>query len=173
MKVQVCLKTAEKDATSKFEVHVSSTDTVESVKEKVAASQLIAFPEHKLMFKGEKMEEGKTMSDYGIQESSALDFVLEATEESIVKQLKELLKTRDLTSDELGLLYCYKHGVSTNQALKTIGIDAKLGDFIKGRKEFVLEGAKISMVRDDTSLKPLSVADQLEQILKEKGRRWR
>ena len=54
----------------RFEVHVSNTDTVESVKEKVAASQLIAFPEHKLMFKGEKMEEGKTMSDYGIQESA-------------------------------------------------------------------------------------------------------
>jgi len=163
------LKTAEKDATSKFEVHVSSADTVESVKEKVAASQLIAFPEHKLMYKGEKMEECKTLSDYGIQESSALDFVLEATEESIVKQLKELLKSRDLTCDELGLLYCYKHGVSTNQALKTIGIDAKLGDFIKGRKEFVLEGAKISMVRDDTTLKPLSVANQLEEILREHG----
>merc|ERR1719263_2181465 len=117
MKVQVCLKTADKDAaTSKFEVHVSGSDTV-----------------------------------------------------SIVKQLTELLKTRDLTCDELGLLYCYKHGVSTNQALKTIGIDAKLADFIKGRKEFVLEGAKISMVRDDTTLKPLSVASQLEQILREHG----
>merc|ERR1719482_2223153 len=56
-----------------------------------------------------------------------------------------------------------------NQALKTIGIDAKLADFIKGRKEFVLEGAKISMVRDDTTLKPLSVASQLEQILREHG----
>ena len=40
MKVQVCLKTAEKDsATSKFEVHVSSTDTVGSVKEKVTRPQ--------------------------------------------------------------------------------------------------------------------------------------
>merc|ERR1719313_2706156 len=56
-----------------------------------------------------------------------------------------------------------------NQALKTIGIDQKLGDFVKDRKEFVLEGGKISMVRDDTSLKPLSVADQLEQILRENG----
>ena len=65
------------------------------------------------------------MSEYGVAASDALDFVLEATEESIVKQLVELLKTRDLTCDELGLLYCYKHGVSTNQALKTIGIDAK------------------------------------------------
>jgi len=170
MKVQVCLKTADKDAaTSKFEVHVSGSDTVSSVKEKVAASQLIAFPEHALMFKGKKMDEGKTLSEYGVAASDALDFVLEATEESIVKQLVELLKTRDLTCDELGLLYCYKHGVSTNQALKTIGIDAKLADFIKGRKEFVLEGAKISMVRDDTTLKPLSVASQLEQILREHG----
>ena len=66
-----------------------------------------------------------------VPRSSALDFVLEATEESIVKQLKELLKTRDLTSDELGLLYCYKHGVSTNQALKTIGIDAKLAPLLQ------------------------------------------
>ena len=45
----------------------------------------------------------------------------------------------------------------------------RLGDFIKGRKEFVLEGAKISMVRDDTTLKPLSVANQLEEILREHG----
>ena len=45
----------------------------------------------------------------------------------------------------------------------------RLNDFIKGRKEFVLEGAKISMVRDDTTLKPLSVANQLEEILREHG----
>ena len=70
-----------------------------------------------------------------VPRSSALDFVLEATEESIVKQLKELLKTRDLTSDELGLLYCYKHGVSTNQALKTIGIDAKLAPLLHFSEE--------------------------------------
>ena len=36
----------------------------------VAASQLIAFPEHKLMFNGEKMDEGKTLADYGVKEST-------------------------------------------------------------------------------------------------------
>ena len=36
----------------------------------VAASQLIAFPEHKLMFNGEKMDEGKTLGDYGVKEST-------------------------------------------------------------------------------------------------------
>merc|ERR1719484_498556 len=91
MKIQVSVKTMEKGAaTAKVEMTVTATETVKSVKEKVAAAQLIAFPE-----------------------------------------LKDLLKSRDLTNDELGLLYCYKHGVSTNQALKTIGIEAKLADFIK------------------------------------------
>jgi len=170
MKIQVSVKTMEKGAaTAKVEMTVAPTETVKSVKEKVAAAQLIAFPEHKLVCGGEKLDEKKTLGDCGVTEASAVEFVLEATEESVVSQLKDLLKSRDLTNDELGLLYCYKHGVSTNQALKTIGIEMKLADFIKTRKEFVLEGAKISMVRDDTSLKPLSVADQLEQILKENG----
>jgi len=170
MKVQVSLKSADKaSATSKFEVHVNANDTVGSVKEKVAASQLIAFPEHSLVFNGNKLTESKTLSQCGVKDSSALDFVLEATEDSVVKQLKELLQSRDLTCDELGLLYCYKHGVSTNQALKTIGIDMKLSDFIKTRKEMQLEGGKISIVRDDTNLKPMSVAEQLEGILREQG----
>merc|ERR1719352_1569934 len=163
------VKSVKEAATSKVEMTVAPTETVRSVKEKVAAAQLIAFPEHKLVCGGEKLDEKKTLGDCGVTEASAVEFVLEATEDSVVTQLKELLKSRDLTCDELGLLYCYKHGVSTNQALKTIGIEMKLADFIKGRKEFVLEGAKISMVRDDTSLKPLSVADQLEQILRESG----
>jgi len=170
IKVQVSLKSADKaSATSNFEVHVNANDTVGSVKEKVAASQLIAFPEHSLMFKGEKLSENKKLSECGVTDSSALDFVLEATEESVVKQLKELLQTRDLTCDELGLLYCYKHGVSTNQALKTIGIDMKLSDFVNSRKELQLENGKISTIRNDTTLKPMSVAEQLEGILREQG----
>jgi hypothetical protein len=99
-----------------------------------------------------------------------VEYVVMANEDSIVKQLKDLLKSHDLTADELGLLYCYKHGVSINQALKTIGLETvKLADFLKDRKEFVTESGKISMVRDDTSLKPISVADQLEQLLRENG----
>jgi hypothetical protein len=168
MMIQVCLKTGEKNAATKFEVQVAGQDTVKTVCEKVAAAQLIAFPEHKMVFKGETMEGSKTMADSGIEAGSSVEYVVMANEDSIVKQLKDLLKSRDLTADELGLLYCYKHGVSINQALKTIGLEAvKLADLLKDRKEFVMENGKISMVRDDTSLKPLSVADQLEQILRE------
>jgi len=169
MKVQVNLKTINLESTSKFEMTVSESDVVGSVKDKVAASQLIAFPEHHLALKGSKMEEQKKLSDYGVTAGSELEFVLEATEKSVVKQLSELLQSRDLTCDELGLLYCYKHGVSTNQALKTIGIDAKLADFVKDQKSFVVEGKKVSLVRSDTALKPVSVAQQLEGILREQG----
>merc|ERR1719326_90552 len=119
--------------------------------------------------KGEKMDAGKKLSEYGVSAGSELEFVLEATEKSVVKQLSELLQSRDLTCDELGLLYCYKHGVSTNQALKTIGIDMKLADFVKEQKAFVVEGKKVSLVRSDTALKPMSVAQQLEGILREQG----
>jgi len=159
MNVQVSLKTMEKGSVmSTIEVRMNSQDTVESVKEKVAASQLIAFPEHSLVLNGEKLQNSKTMAEYGVQEASSLEFVLEATEESVVTQLKDLLKSRDLTCDELGLLYCYKHGVSTNQALKTIGVEKQLRDFVADRKEFVLEGGKVAMVQDVT--KPSSAAKE-------------
>merc|ERR1719197_1600174 len=170
MNIQVSVKTMEKGAaTAKVEMTVAPTETVRSVKEKVAAAQLIAFPEHKLVCSGEKLDEKKTMSDCGVTEASAVEFVLEATEKSVVKQLSELLQSRDLTCDDLEVLDWYKHGVSTNQALKTIGIDMKLADFVKDQKEFVVEGKKVSVVRSDTALKPVSVAQQLETILREQG----
>jgi len=88
MNVEVCLKTVGKDATtSKFELRVDANETVGAIKEKIAASQLIAFPEHSLMFQGEKMAVDKALSTYGVKESSSLDFVVEASEESIMKQL--------------------------------------------------------------------------------------
>merc|ERR1719156_195069 len=121
------------------------------------------------MLNGAVLEKEKTLADYGVQESMSFDFVIQASEASLVNQLTELLQARDLTCDELGLLYCYKHGVSTNQALKTIGVDMKLADFVKDQKEFVVEGKKVSVVRSDTALKPVSVAQQLETILREQG----
>jgi len=167
MQIQVNLKTADKSAElSTVQVHVKPTDTIESIKEKIAVSQFIAFPEHSLQLNGKALDAAQTISACGVTAASVLDFVLEATEESLVKQLKELLQSRDLTSDELGLLYCYKHGVSTNQALKTIGVNLKLVEFVTNRKDFQLDNGKIAVVRTDTILKPLCVADELESVLR-------
>lgn len=167
MQIQVNLKTADKSSeSSSVQVKINGNDTIGSIKEKIAVSQFIAFPEHSLMLNGKVLDAAKTISDCGVNGSSVLDFVLEASEESLVKQLKDLLQSRDLTCDELGLLYCYKHGVSTNQALKTIGVNEKLVEFVKNRKDLQLENGKISVVRTDTILKPLCVADELESVLR-------
>merc|ERR1719463_35092 len=123
------------------------------------------------MLNGEKLDGTKTLADYDIQESNFLDFVINATEDSLVQQLSELLQARDLTSDELGLLYCYKHGVSINQALKTVGYTEKFPDFIKKQKQLLLENGRVSFVRSDTKMKPFCASDEIKRILQENGGR--
>merc|ERR1719160_1849048 len=119
------------------------------------------------MLNGAVLEKEKTLADYGVQESMSVDFVIQASEASLVKQLAELLQARDLTCDELGLLYCYKHGVSINQALKTVGHGEKFHDFIKTRKEFAVDNGRVTLVRNDTSLKPFSAVEEVQKILEE------
>merc|ERR1719428_1557191 len=119
------------------------------------------------MLNGAVLEKEKTLADYGVQECMSFDFVIQASEASLVNQLTELLQARDLTCDELGLLYCYKHGVSINQALKTVGHPEKFHDFIKTRKEFAVDNGRVTLVRNDTSLKPFSAVEEVQKILEE------
>merc|ERR1719428_250685 len=123
------------------------------------------------MLNGEKLDETKTLGDYDVQDSNLLDFVIKATEDSLVQQLAGLLQARDLTSDELGLLYCYKHGVSINQALKTIGYTEKFPDFIKKQKPLSIENGRVSLIRNDTKMKPFSASEEIQKILQENGGR--
>merc|ERR1719428_1650250 len=123
------------------------------------------------MLNGEKLDETKTLGDYDVQDSNLLDFVIKATEDSLVQQLAGLLQARDLTSDELGLLYCYKHGVSINQALKTIGYTEKFPDFIKKQKQMLIENGRVSLIRNDTKMKPFSASEEIQKILQENGGR--
>jgi hypothetical protein len=168
MKVQVNLKIASQaGATGKVELNAEPTDTVHVIKERIATSQLIAFPDQHIEFNGMVLQEIKSLTDYGVKENSSLDFVINATEASLVSQLTELLQARELSCDELGLLYTYKHGVSVNQALKTIGYQEKLQDFIRKQKEFMLENGKVVLKRSDVGLKPFSVADECKKILEE------
>jgi len=172
MKVQVNLKVASQSkASSNFDLTVSAEETVQSVKERIAASQLIAFPDQDLVLNGKVLDETKTLADYDVEDSNSLDFVINATEESLVQQLAGLLQARDLTSDELGLLYCYKHGVSINQALKTVGYTEKFPEFIRKQKQFLLENGRVSLIRSDTKMKPFSASDEIKKILEENGGR--
>jgi len=153
--------------TGKVELTADPTDTVRTLKERIAASQMIAFPDQHLEIAGEVLQEIKSLADYGVKENTSLDFVINASEASLVKQLMELLQARELSCDELGLLYTYKHGVSVNQAMKTIGYTEKFQDFVRKQKEFMLENGKVVLKRSDTGLKPFSVSEECKKILEE------
>jgi len=172
MKVQVNLKVASQNKTnSNFDLTVNAEETVQSVKDRIAASQLIAFPDQDLVLNGKVLDETKTLAEYDVQDSNTLDFVIKATEDSLVQQLTGLLQARDLTSDELGLLYCYKYGVSINQALKTVGCTEKFPDFIKKQKQLLIENGRVSLIRSDTKMKPFCAGEEIEKILQENGGR--
>jgi hypothetical protein len=166
MKVQMNLKIKANAAeNSTFELIVGAADTVSSVKERVTALQLIPFEEQDLKFDGEVLEDGKCLSDCGVKEGSSLDFEVKASESSLVRQLGDLLQARDLSTNELGMLYCYKHGVHINLAMKMIGHEGKLADFLQKQKGLSIDNGRVTLKREDSALKPFSVKDEVVQIL--------
>jgi len=82
-----------------------------------------------------------------IADGASLRFDVKASDTSFLAQLTELLQARDVSPDELGLLYCYKHGVSINQAMKLIGFDGKLVDFLcsQNRSAFSVSGKMVGL----------------------------
>lgn len=130
-----------------FETRVSAEegDTVEKVLEQVAASQLLVFPERALLCRGARLDPQATLAACGVAHGARLEFVLEGGEHSVVAQLKDLVSARSLTFDELGLLYCYRHGLSLNQALKTLGLDTTLKAIVESHSDiFAVQGKVVS-----------------------------
>jgi len=167
MKVHIDVKMKSNTAENvTLDLVVGVADTVSAVKDRVAALQLIPLGDHNLKLVDQILPDGKTLADCGVVDSAALVFEVNASDKTFVRQLTDLLQARDLSSDELGLLYCYKHGVSITQALKLIGHDGKFVDFLKMQKPFVVDQNRVTLVREDTGLKPFSVTDEIAQLLK-------
>lgn len=169
MKVQVNVEVSSREVDAELDITVSPSETVACVKERISTLHLIPFPDQDLLFDGQVLEDSMQLSSCGVSDLATLVLVVRATEACLVKQISELLQARDLSCDELGLLYCYKHGVSANQALKLLGRTDKLQDFVRQQKQFLLENNNVALVREDTKLRPFSVASEVEQILKATG----
>lgn len=167
MKVCVNLKVkANASENTKLDLVLGEADTVAVLKERVTALQLIPEGEHVVKLGDDILNDGQILTKCGVTEGTSLGFEVNASEKNFVKQLADLLQARDLSADELGLLYCYKHGVSINQALKLIGFDGKFVEFLKFQKAFSVDQNRVTLVREDTALKPFSVTDEVVQLLK-------
>jgi hypothetical protein len=167
MKVCVNLKVkTNASENTKLDLVLGEADTVAVLKERVTALQLIPEGEHVVKFGDDILSDAQILTQCGVTEGASLGFEVNASEKNFVKQLADLLQARDLSADELGLLYCYKHGVSINQALKLIGFDGKFVEFLKFQKAFAVDQNRVTLVREDTALKPFSVTDEVVQLLK-------
>jgi len=162
--VNVCVKANAAENTT-LDIVVSGTDTVAVVKERVTALQLITVGDHLVKSGDEVLSDAMTLEDCGITDGAMLGFEVSSSDKIFVVQLVELLQARDLSPDELGLLYCYKHGVSINQAMKLIGFEGKFVDYLKTQKPFIVESGRVTLHREDTALKPFSVTDEIVQLL--------
>jgi len=172
MKVKVALKIktcSDFDAT--LDVTAGPSDTVLALKERIMMAQVIPFPDQEMSLVGSgPLADASRLADAGVCDGSELELHVKAGDGVLAGQLSELLQARDLSADELGLLYCYKHGASISQALKLLGHSSgKLQDFMKGQKKFQLENGRVALVREDTALKPFSTTDEIVRMLKASG----
>jgi hypothetical protein len=88
------------------------------------------------------------LTECGISDGTEVELSVRTSEESLVDSLQELLQARDLSLEELCLLYCYKHGVSINQVLQSIGTQERFSNFVSRHSVFSCKAGRISLSKD-------------------------
>jgi hypothetical protein len=150
MKVQVTVKNLNKDATASTAITatVGPADTVSSMKDLIASlTKTFSFPDQKLFFKGTELANTKRLSECGVKDGDALEFVFQASEQTLVKQLSDLIGNKSVSIAELSLLYSYRYAVSFEDALKALGYtDSPLRGFLDNQKCFSVQGDNVKLV---------------------------
>jgi hypothetical protein len=152
MKVKVSVKVAtnlnSQVVGQTVDLFAKEGDSVQALKAKIMESQMIAFREQDLILNGKILAEAKSLTECGISDGTEVELSVRTSEESLVDSLQELLQARDLSLEELCLLYCYKHGVSINQVLQSIGTQERFSNFVSRHSIFSCKAGRISLSKD-------------------------
>jgi hypothetical protein len=152
MKVKVSVKVAtnlnSQVVGQTVDLFAKEGDSVQALKAKIMESQMIAFREQDLILNGKVLAEAKSLTECGISDGTEVELSVRTSEESLVDSLQELLQARDLSLEELCLLYCYKHGVSINQVLQSIGTQERFSNFVSRHSVFSCKAGRISLSKD-------------------------
>jgi len=151
MKLQVIVKNSGKaaGAITTIEAIVGMGDTPLSLLERVASmTNTLCFPDQTLRFNGKDLLGSTRLSAYGVKDGDVLEFAYQASDDTLVKQLSELLGDKALSTEELGLLYVHRHSVPVEDALKAVGhAKGKLQHFLAEQKCFSLAGSLVKVAQ--------------------------
>jgi len=150
MKVQVVVKNSNKAAAASttIDATVGPADTVLNVQEHIASmTNTFSFPDQKLLFKGKALPGAQSLSECGVKEGDVLEFQFQASEQTLVTQLTDLLGKQTVSPEELGFLYSYRYAVSCDDALKALGFNGKIRSFMESQKCFAFQGDRVRIVQ--------------------------
>jgi len=154
MKVKVSVKVAsnlksivDRSGGQTIELSAKEGDSVHALKTKIMESQMIAFREQDLKLDGKVLEESVSLEDSGIVDGATVELSIRSCESQLIASLLELLQDKELSLEELAMLYCYKNGVSINQVLQSLGIEERFANFVSKRAEFLCKGGRVSVAR--------------------------
>lgn len=178
MKVQVTYQKSSCSAASgtSFGVVVNADDTVRVLKDRIIAVEPTPFPDSELRFGIQVLDEKQVLADCGVTDGSCLSFVVSASEEAFVQQLNELLKAGALSINELGLVYCHRHGATVSEAVEAIGKDETFRAFLDRQKSFAVSDEIVMTTRftpplpdarDDVSPETIESSNDADASLQE------
>jgi hypothetical protein len=154
MKVKVSVKVAsnlkslaDKEVGQTVELYAKESDSVQALKTKIMESQMIGFREQDLKLNGKILPETESLADCGVQDGALVELAVRSSEAGLVSALHDLLRERDLSLEELAMLYCYKHGVSINQVLQSLFIEERFANFVSRHSLFACKGGRVSVSR--------------------------
>jgi len=170
MKIHVNLKTVVAEAAyTTFTINANPFSLVKDVAENALNSRRLTYHKYNTVHDGVVMDPSKLLSDYNVKDCDFLDIILDITLASLTNDLEELLQRRDLSFDELSLLFCYTYGLSVAQAFEMLGVNITLRNFIeKNKTRFTINGGRIGLA-DGRRMPPLAAADLLKQLLEQHG----